>query len=748
MVKAHQNLEPLADGRVDVERWLAVIEQTGVCVDSNRLRDACACLQAAESERPSLEALQGQAYDSVRFGLDLAQLVADLRLDEDAVVAAVLYRAVRRQQLQLETVRARFGGVVAQLIEGVQRMAVISSDRAATDRALFGNSQDQVKNVRALLVALVDDVRVALIKLSERTCALRAARDLPPEKQRRVAQEIFDYYSPLAHRLGIGHLKWELEDLAFRYLQPESYKQIARLLDERRQDREKYLQSVREQLDAGLRESGVEGEVQGRVKHIYSIWRKMRNKNLDFSQIYDVRALRILVPTLRDCYTALGVVHSLWTHIPREFDDYIANPKENGYRSLHTAVIGPAGKILEVQIRTSGMHEEAEFGVCAHWAYKDPSAAKLSRDYEARTEWLRRALEWYEETGGAGNLGDELRNAHQQERLYVFTPEGHVMSLPAGATPVDFAYHVHTEVGHSCRGAKVNGRIVSLSTPLRTGDRVEILRASSASPSRDWLNPDVGYLQTARARAKVQQWFRAQDREQHIGAGRLIVERELRRLSAQHLAHETLATEMHLAGADELYAAVGAGAVKPSQLLNAIQRIEHQQVAESRQMSFLPGSSARRREEAGDVRILGVGNLLTHLSNCCQPLPGDSVVGYITRGRGVSVHRADCSNLIQLEDSEPRRIVAVEWGEQPADNYPVDILIEAIDREGLLRDVSTVLARESINVVSVNTQSHRQTHTANMKLTIEVPSFETLGRALAAISQLPNVIDARRSPAP
>jgi len=382
-----------------------------------------------------------------------------------------------------------------------------------------------------MLVAMVDDVRVALIKLAERTCAIRAVKTADDEKRNRVAREVFDIYAPLAHRLGIGHIKWELEDLSFRYLEPDQYKQIATLLHERRLDRERFISDVMGQLRSELQATGVDADISGRAKHIYSIWRKMQRKGLAFSQIYDVRAVRVLVPEMRDCYTALGIVHTLWRHIPKEFDDYIANPKENGYRSLHTAVIGPEGKVLEVQIRTHAMHEEAELGVCAHWRYKGTDVKAGSNQYEEKISWLRQVLEWHEELGDIGGLAEQLRVDIEPDRVYIFTPDGHAIDLPKGATPLDFAYRVHTEIGHNCRGAKINGRIVPLNYSLQTGEQVEIITSKHGTPSRDWLNPNLGYITTSRARAKIVHWFKLQARDQNVAAGKTLLERELRAIT-------------------------------------------------------------------------------------------------------------------------------------------------------------------------------------------------------------------------
>ena len=461
----------------------------------------------------------------------------------------------------------------------------------------LGETQGQADKVRKMLVALVNDVRVALIKLAERTCAIRAVKDFPGRRER-VAREVSNIYAPLAHRLGIGHIKWELEDLAFRYLEPDAYKRIAKLLDERRVDRQNFITDVVTTLEGKLAAYQIDGEVFGRAKHIYSIWRKMQRKNIGFSQVYDIRAVRILVPEVHHCYAVLGIVHTLWRNIPNEFDDYIANPKQNGYRSLHTAVIGPYGKVLEVQIRTSDMHQEAEFGVCAHWQYKGADSSTQKGDsYEEKIEWLRQVLEWHEEMGGSGDVVDRLNADFDQDRIYVFTPDGHVVDLVQGSTPLDFAYHIHTEVGHRCRGGKVNGKIVPLTYQLSTGDRVEILTAKEGGPSRDWLRPTLGYLHSSSTRAKVQQWFKQRDRQDNISAGRALLEREFRRLALTSLDYKAVAEKLNFSQVDDMYASVGAGDINPGQVLRMAQQViaEHEPVEEMPSIPKTSPSSAKTR---------------------------------------------------------------------------------------------------------------------------------------------------------
>ncbi|MBC3951801.1 MULTISPECIES: GTP diphosphokinase [Pseudomonas] len=744
-VRAHQPIN--TDGSINLDAWLDHVVSVDLIVDRQALKEACEFVRQAEQQDNAAKNLWAEGTSSFHTGLEIAEILADLKLDQDSLVAAVLYRGVREGKIPLPDVEQRFGATVARLIDGVLRMAAISASLSPRQSLVLG-TQVQVENLRKMLVAMVDDVRVALIKLAERTCAIRAVKNADEEKRNRVAREVFDIYAPLAHRLGIGHIKWELEDLSFRYLEPEQYKQIAKLLHERRLDRERFISEVMSQLDNELLATGVKADISGRAKHIYSIWRKMQRKGLDFSQIYDVRAVRVLVPEMRDCYTALGIVHTLWRHIPKEFDDYIANPKENGYRSLHTAVIGPEGKVLEVQIRTHAMHEEAELGVCAHWRYKGTDVKSGSNHYEEKISWLRQVLEWHEELGDIGGLAEQLRVDIEPDRVYVFTPDGHAIDLPKGATPLDFAYRVHTEIGHNCRGAKINGRIVPLNYSLQTGEQVEIITSKQGTPSRDWLNSNLGYITTSRARAKIVHWFKLQARDQNVAAGRTLLERELARLALPAVDHERLAEKANMRAADDMYAALGAGDLRLTQLVNLAQQLVEPERG-NEQLELIPRKATGYKPgKRGDIQIQGVGNLMTQMAGCCQPLPGDAIVGYITQGRGVSIHRQDCASVLQLGGREPERIIQVSWGPVPVLTYPVDIIIRAYDRSGLLRDVSQILLNERINVLAVNTRSNKEDNTALMSLTIEIPGLDALGRLLGRISQLPNIIETRRNRTP
>jgi GTP pyrophosphokinase len=741
MVKVREEHPEKADGSVDLERWvhrLPVPES----VNRGTLLRACGVTRAADERAlPDPDVAWGADRLCLPTGLEMAEILADLHVDQDGLVAAILYRAVREGKLSTALVEDQFGAPIAKLIDGVLRMAAISRARANERGPVLGQIEDQSDTVRKMLVALVDDVRVALIKLAERTCAIRAVKN-SPETRYRVAREVADIYAPLAHRLGIGHIKWELEDLSFRYLQPDSYKKIAKLLDEKRLDRQGYIEQVIAELRQQLESAGIHAEFSGRAKHIYSIWRKMQRKGIGFSQVYDIRAVRVLVPEVKDCYAALGIVHGLWRNVPNEFDDYIANPKDNGYRSLHTAVIGPNGKVLEVQIRSFDMHEEAEFGVCAHWRYKGADKShKTVNSYEEKIAWLRQVLEWHEETGALSEVTEQFSRA--QDRVYVFTPDGHVVNLEHGSTPLDFAYHIHTEVGHRCRGAKVNGRIVPLTYVLQTGEQVEILTSKDNAPRRDWLQANLGYLKGARARAKVQTWFRHQAREDNIAAGRNLLEKEFKRLALTSLDYKAVAERVRSATVEDMYAAVGIGSLSASQVLHAAQALL---TGDEQVEPTLPPQLMRKRaskEPAGAVHIRGVGNLLTHIAGCCRPVPGDAIIGYITVGRGVSVHRQDCAKILQLQYAESERIIEVSWGDEQA-TYPVELAIQAHDRQGLLRDITQLFTTERINVLALNTLSDVANNTANMRLTIEIASLDALSGLLSKLSGLRNIISAKR----
>ena len=745
MVQVRDHHPIKTNGDIDINAWLEDLAVELEINDVSRIRQACEMAeQALENASDNDDEWDDGAVDCFRTGLEMAVILASLKVNEETLVAAILYRCVRENKLPLETVGKAFGATVKQLISGVLQMAAISNLQSPTRDNVLGQTDGQLTNVRKMLVSLVDDVRVALIKLAERTCAIRAVKNSDRKKRYLVSREVFDVYAPLAHRLGIGTIKWELEDLSFRYLQPNAYKQIASLLDERRLDRQNYINTVLATLQESLGEASIKADIMGRAKHIYSIWRKMQRKNIEFSQVYDVRAVRILVPQLSDCYTSLGIVHGLWRNIPQEFDDYIATPKENGYRSLHTAVIGPGGKVVEIQIRTFAMHDEAELGVCAHWLYKGTDTNNNSNSYEDKLVWLRQVLEWHDEVGDSSALVDQVRADVEQDRIYIFTPNGHVVDLPNGATPVDFAYRVHTEIGNTCRGAKVHGRIVPLTFRLKTGDQVSILTSKGGTPSRDWMNPNLGYVNSSRTRAKIAHFFKQQDKEKNATAGRQLVERELRRMALHGVDEQKLATNLNFKLGEDMYAALGAGDLRLAQVTNAAQQQLEPQLKRSQQMGMENRRPQPVQGVTSDISIAGVGNLLSSLAGCCQPVPGDDIVGFITLNRGVSVHRQDCHNIINLADKEQHRIISVNWAAHKEQTYPVDIVVEAFDRAGLISDVILVLGQEKVNVRSMNTVTDSKANSATISFTVDIPRLELLGRIMDRIGQLANVLDVRR----
>lgn len=680
----------------------------------------------------------GEPYVSHPFAV--ARILADLRLDSETLIACLLHDAVEDTPLTLADIEHEFGAGVAHLVDGVTKMGWVAGVRAvgATDKSK--KERAHAESLRKMLLAMAEDVRVVLIKLADRLHNMRTLAALPPDRQLAIARETMDIFAPLANRLGIWQIKWELEDLAFRYLEPPAYQHIASMLAERRSAREDYVARFVTQLQSELAQASVVAQVSGRVKHIYGIWRKMRRKGQDFHQIYDVRAVRVLVAEVRDCYAALGVVHTGWQAVPGEFDDYIATPKENNYRSIHTAVIGPDGKNIEVQIRTQEMHRQSELGVAAHWRYKE--GAKADAGFDKKIAWLRQILLWKDEVAEASDFVDQFKSHVFSDRVYVFTPKGNVVDLPQGATPLDFAYHIHTEVGHRCRGAKVNGHIVPLTYALKTGEQVEIITIKNGTPSRDWLNSHLGYLHTSKARVKVQQWFKEQNVERNITDGRAHLERELHRMSLNDVSYERLAQHLGFVDVAHLLAAIGHGELKNAQIITAAQTLSEHATPTPAKLPSAPPPAAAPARTAIDIQ--GVGNLLTRMARCCRPLPGDAIVGYITRGQGVVVHRRDCPHAMRYSAEAQERVIEVNWGRQGGQNYGVDIEIVAYDRPGLLRDITGLLANEKINVIAVNTKTNKATHVAHLTLTVEVPDIATLSNVLAQIDRLPNITEVRR----
>jgi len=677
----------------------------------------------------------GEPY--IQHCLAVAKILADLQLPGAAIAAGLLHDTVEDTPVTLDIIRTEFGDEVAKLVDGVTKLTQLPrvsrddgtlppQDDAARRKAL------DVETLRKIFFSMGDDVRVVVIKLADRLHNMRTLNHLPAERRKAIAQETLELFAPLANRLGIWQMKWELEDLSFLYVNPAKYKEIAAKLEERSIDREAMMQSIVENLRAELAKAGLKVEVTGRPKHIYSIYRKMTRKGVPFESVHDVRAVRVIVDDVSSCYVALGVIHNHWSPLPGEFDDYIASPKDNFYQSLHTAVVYDDGKTLEVQIRTLEMHRNAELGIAAHWRYKE-DGSKRDESFERRVLYLRSLMDWRQEVDDAGEFLDGLKTDVLEERVYAFTPKGDVIDLPAGSTPIDFAYHVHTEIGHHCRGARVNGKLVSLDYPLHTGDQVEVITTRSGGPSRDWLNPHLGLVKSQRALSKIRFWFKRQDVEQKVSIGRDVVERELHRLGMEGITLESLAKQAGFPTVSDFLAAVGSGDVSPARIFSKI--LEPEQTG----LEPAPAAAGAVSATTGEINVTGLRGMLTNLARCCKPVPGDPIVGYITRGHGASIHRTDCPNILRIPDKE--RLVRVSWG-RVVRTYAVEVRITAYDREGLLRDVSSLVTEDHINMrqVSVNTKSHQ----ATIDMLMEVTDLSQLSRVLNRIEALPNVLDAKR----
>ncbi|WP_336930794.1 bifunctional (p)ppGpp synthetase/guanosine-3',5'-bis(diphosphate) 3'-pyrophosphohydrolase [Acinetobacter tandoii] len=710
---------------------------------------------AKETLQKELESTVNHRSNTFYTGIEMADILAHLHVDEDTLSAAMLYRSVREGLMSIDFVRQHFGEQVYSLVKGTLSMGklseLIEQNKRLEDH--FNNDQrEHLTGIYKMLISVTEDVRVVLIKLAERTYALRELAKSSRERQERVAREILTIYSPLAHRLGIAQLKWELEDLAFRYLAPERYKEIASLLNEKRLEREHYIQFVIDKLKNELAEHGIEAEINGRVKHIYSIYRKMKSKNLSFDQLYDIRAVRVLVKSVPECYHSLGIVHQIWRHIPHQFDDYITNPKANGYRSLHTAVIAE-NKSLEVQIRTRDMHEEAELGVCSHFNYKE-GAKTTDRSFNHRLHSLRSVLEHYQERNDASaHKEDEDSENFEQiqefedfEKIYVFSRDGDIKELPRGSTVLDFAYHVHTEVGNKCYAARVNQRYVPLTYTLKTGEQVEILTKKDREPNRDWLVNSLGYIRTARARDKLRHWFRQQDRSKNLEIGRDILNKELSRLAIhpKSIDLSDYCNHFNVKTGDDILINLVSGDISLHALMNQVNRHMHLDQDEP-ELVLKPALNPRASHtlSAHGILIDGLDNVELHVAQCCQPVHGESIGGYITLNRGVSIHKVACPDYVRMIGQEPERAVEADWEMQPTRGQSVQIVVEAYDRRGLLKDLTQVIFSDQINIRQVNTISEAD-GIANMKLLIEVKGLAQLSRLLARLEQQPGIISARR----
>ena len=669
--------------------------------------------------------------------LDVALLLSELGADETTLIVSMLSTTSLIASSDIKVMEKTFGREVMHLVQNVVQLHDFHGEQDAS-------SPEQVERLRRMLLSMVDDVRAVLIKLAFRVQRLRQLKLADVTEQQEIARESLEIFAPIANRLGIGQLKWELEDLSFRYLEPDAYKNIAKNLQEKREEREQFIIDVVDKIKLIADSENISTEIHGRPKHIYSIWRKMIATRRSFDELFDVRAVRVVVDTIAECYVVLGLVHAQWRHISKEFDDYIANPKTNGYQSLHTAVYGLHAKPVEIQIRTKQMHEFAEYGVAAHWRYKEKGGNKSN--LQSGIESLRKLLDT--STNDDEGLMESFHSEMFHDRVYALTPEGRVIDLPEGGTPLDFAYAVHTEIGHRCRGAKVNGRIVQLTYQLKNSERVEILTTKDASPRRDWLISHLGFIKTSRARNRIRSWFRKQDKEVNYHDGKTLCEREFKR---HHLKVniEKIVKHFKSQTAIEFYVKLGRGDINITQMSAMLHEFEELESKDKKKhVDAIPlHVSPRRKPEKtskGSVNVLGVGNLLTTIANCCMPVPHDEITGFITKDRGVSVHRIDCKNMLHLKEKDQARLIEVEWGDTNVQNYPVNILIEANDRHGLLSDITKTLSDDKVNVIAVNTMSNKKEQSARMAVTIEIRDLQQLTRIMDKIAQLRNVVEVSR----
>ncbi len=740
---------------IPLEKLLEQLPDTYTLADKELIQRA---FRVAEEAHSGQKRNSGEPY--INHCLAVGQILAELRVPPEVLAAGLLHDTVEDTKLTLEEIQRDFGDTIASLVDGVTKLTNlprVSRDDQHAEKPVTRVSThpsppitDQVKSdnksntlgrrpdlasetLRKTFLAMGDDVRVVLIKLADRLHNMRTLGHMPETKRKRIAQQTLDIFAPLANRLGIWQIKWELEDLAFRYVNPTKYKEIAEQLAERRPDRETQIQAIVESLKKLFEVHTIKVEITGRPKHIYSIYKKMQEKGKAFELVRDVRAVRLIVPDVSACYTTLGLIHTHWRPIPGEFDDYIAAPKDNFYQSLHTAVIWDDGKPLEVQIRTSEMHQNAEYGIASHWRYKE--GAKRDKSYEQRINWLRNMMEWHSDVNDATEFVESMRSDVFQDRVYIFTPRGDIIDMPAGSTPLDFAYHVHTDIGHRCRGARVNGKLVPLNHELKTGDQVVILTAKRGGPSRDWLNSNLGLVKTQRAKSKIKQWFKKEDYQQNLSQGRLLLERELQRLGIIDVNFEKMARDLGIKTPDEMFVDLGTGDLSVSKVIR--------EIAETGENANILTAGAPTAEPTAinAVNVVGLKGLLTTMGRCCNPTPGDQIIGYITRGRGATIHRQDCPNILRLGQQDRERLVRVDWGTEVR-TYPVPIRIRAYDRQGLMGDVSNLLDNEGINIADVKVNVNKSL--AEFRLIVEVQDISQLSKILTKLENVPNVMEAHR----
>lgn len=700
------------------ERWLNLITRHHKNLDITFIEKACNFAEKNEDDTQ---------------GIQIGQILLELNCDHQTIAAGILYPTFYHRPTTKDSILHQFDAEIYKLLSGVKRMESIHAISKNSLEASF--DQSQLDNLRKMLLAIADDVRIVLIKLAERLAILKHLKYLSPDQQKPIANQAMEIYAPLANRLGIGYLKWQIEDLSFRYMNNEIYGKISKELNMRRHERDRFIHEMEKKLQDLFKTTDIERvEFSGRSKHIYSIYRKMSRKDVSFSEIYDTSAFRILVPTIKDCYTALSIVHSKWEHIPKEFDDYIAKPKPNGYRSIHTVLIGPKNINVEIQIRTFKMHEEAELGVAAHWKYKESSTTKST--FEEKISLLRDVLDWQMQISVNETENKNLYSEIFKDRIYVFSPNGDIYDLEAGSTPLDFAYHVHSSIGHRCRGAKVNGNLVALSQALQTGDQVEIITSKIEKPSRDWLNPNLGYIKSKHALSKVRHWFKKELYEENHATGQAIWEKISKREGITKSKLSKVIGDLNYKNLDDLIAALGAGDISAIAILNHLRAKEG---SAPTQIIIEKPIKKKEKTEKSKFMIEGVGNVLTQLARCCKPIPGDSIIGYVTRGRGVTIHKTDCYNIKKIIDIYPDRILKVSWGKDLSQAYIVDLLIESNDRSGLLRDITSVIANENVSLLGINSRVNKLDNLATIYLTIEMKSDQSLEKILSLLKQIPDI---------
>ncbi len=727
MVAMKHNLPRQTDGSVDLPLWLANSKALYHLKDIELIKKSA---ELAQQSSKGLTTFYGQPC--IEQGLVMAEILLELQLDQESIAACIMMSTLEHTNIPNDMMAKNLNPDVLKLIHSAQQMKAINT--------LHKNrNETQIDRLRKTILAMVSDIRVVLIKLAEKTCILRGIKNINPIERKRIAQDILDIYAPLANRLGIGQLKWELEDISFHYIHPEKYKTIAAYLAEKRKDRQERIQKVISTIHQALSKANINATISGRAKHIYSIYLKMQKKHLDYKYIYDTSAVRILVPTMDDCYHTLSMVHNIWKDIPEEFDDYIANPKPNGYRSIHTAVIGPDNKNLEIQIRTHDMHNEAEHGIAAHWLYKEDYIKKTG--YEAKIAFLRQLLSWQKDISHQDQQPEKSMNEIFDDRVYIFTPAGDIIDLINGATPLDFAYHIHSDLGHRCRGAKINGHIVPLTHKLTTGDKVEIITIQNGTPSRDWLNKEAGYLKTSRARAKVSQWFKQQDVSQYVESGKHIVEREFSRAGLQHVDMQKMAARLNFKNPESLYASLGHGSIRPAQIVQAASTERH----EISGKTFVPTKNVRPSAEfKSHFEVSGINDLLTRIAKCCKPMPGDNIIGYITQGRGISIHRDNCRNISGVTEDHNNRIIAVNWDNKQLSSFYVDIQVSADGKHQVLKEITTVLSNAKISIIHMNSKIYKKNESLFITMTIEVINKDQLNQLIMDIKKLPHVHDVKR----